>query len=256
MCFDEDAHPPIPVIAGGALESGLLTLSAADGNQFTAFRARASTPGGAGIVVVPDVRGLFRYYEELALRFAEAGVDAVALDPFGRTAGLGQRGADFDYMGHVKEVTYAGVSADLRATVEYLRSPEGGAPRSVFIVGFCFGGRLAFDASTLGLGLAGAIGFYGMPVGPRGDIPAPADVAGEMANPILGLFGGADAHITPDALAEFDAALTGADVEHLIVSYPDAPHSFFDRKQEEYADASADAWRQMLGFIAKHTAAA
>ena len=75
-------------------------------------------------------------------------------------------------------------------------------------------------------------------------------------NPILGLFGGADAHITPDVLDEFETALGRAGVEHRIVSYPDAPHSFFDRKYEEHAAAAADAWHQVLGFIAANTAAA
>ena len=78
MCFDLDSRPPIAEIAGGALDSTELTLEAADGNRFRAFRARATTPTGAGIVILPDVRGLHPFYEELALRFAENGVDALA----------------------------------------------------------------------------------------------------------------------------------------------------------------------------------
>ena len=73
MCFDLDSRPPIAPIAGGALDAERLVLTAADGNRFPAFRARAAEPTGAGIVILPDVRGLHPYYEELALRFAEAG---------------------------------------------------------------------------------------------------------------------------------------------------------------------------------------
>ena len=47
----------------------------------------------------------------------------------------------------------------------------------------------------------------------------------------------------------FDKALTDAGIEHRIVVYEGAPHSFFDRKAEEYADASADSWRQVLAFM-------
>lgn len=47
----------------------------------------------------------------------------------------------------------------------------------------------------------------------------------------------------------FRAALGAAGVANEIVVYPGAPHSFFDRKAEEHADASADAWRRMLGFV-------
>ena len=64
---------------------------------------------------------------------------------------------------------------DVRAAVERLRAVGPGRGRAIFTIGFCFGGRLAFLAKTLGLDLAGAIGFYGWPVGARGDIPAPAD---------------------------------------------------------------------------------
>ena len=46
-------------------------------------------------------------------------------------------------------------------------------------------------------------------------------------------------------------ALTAADVPHELVTYPDAPHSFFDRKADQYADASADAWRRVLDFVAQ-----
>lgn len=250
MCFDHDSRPPIPPIAGGALDSAELVLEADDGNRFRAFRARAAEPSGAGIVVLPDVRGLHPFYEELALRFAENGVDAVALDWFGRTAGTAGRGEDFDFMPHVARTTWAGISADVRAATAFLRSPDGGAVRAAFTVGFCFGGRMAFLTATLGLGLAGVIGFYGPPTGPgRNDAPAPVDVADRIASPVLGLFGGADAAIPPDAIAAFDAALAGAGVAHRLVSYPDAPHSFFDRKAADHAAASEAAWDEILAFI-------
>ena len=56
-----------------------------------------------------------------------------------------------------------------------------------------------------------------------------------------------------EAVAAFDAALSAAGVDHRIVTYPDAPHSFFDRKAAEYADASAAAWTEVLDFVAAHT---
>src|SRR6476660_10337035 len=124
MCFDLDSRPPMPAIAGGALDTTEMTLEAADGNRFRAFRARATTASGAGIVILPDVRGLHPFYEELALRFAENGVDALAVDWFGRTAGLGRRDDDFEYMPHVSQTTWAGVSADIRAAAEHLRMAD------------------------------------------------------------------------------------------------------------------------------------
>jgi carboxymethylenebutenolidase len=255
MCFDLDSQPPIPPIAGGSLDAGPLTLTADDGTRLNAFRARAAEPTGAGMVVLPDVRGLFPFYEELALRFAEHGIDAVTIDYFARTAGTAPRPADFDFAPHVGQTTFAGLSADIRAGAAYLRSPEGGAVRSLFTVGFCFGGRLSFDASTLGLRLAGVIGFYGPPVGPgRNDNPAPVDVVGRCECPVLGLFGGADAGIPPEAIAAYDAALTKAGIEHRLVTYDGAPHSFFDRKAHDYAEASAAAWDEVLALVRRFTA--
>ncbi len=92
MCFDDDSHPPIDPIAGAAIEHEVLELRAADGNRLAAFHALAERPSGIGMLVLPDVRGLFPYYEELALRFAELGVDALAIDYYGRTAGPGTPG--------------------------------------------------------------------------------------------------------------------------------------------------------------------
>ncbi len=253
MCFDLDSHPPIAPIAGGALDHEDLTLSAADGTQFAAFRARATTPTGAGIVILPDVRGLYSFYEELALRFAEAGIDALAIDYFGRTAGAHKRDADFSYPEHVQQTRLPELRADVTAGVEELR--RDGRVRSTFTIGFCFGGRLSYTAGTFGLDLAGSIAFYGMPVTDRPGFPAPISVAAAMASPILGLFGGADQAIPPEAVSEFDSALTAAGVEHDLVTYPGAPHSFFDKKAAEFGEAAADSWTRSLAFIKARTPA-
>ncbi|MBA2381964.1 MAG: dienelactone hydrolase family protein [Chloroflexi bacterium] len=254
MCFDLDSRPPIVPIAGGALDSSDLTLESGDGTQLRAFRARATSATGAGIVILPDVRGLHPFYEELALRFAENGVDALAIDYFGRTAGVGERGDAFDYKPHVEQVTWPNLQADITAATRHLRMHDEGRVGALFTVGFCFGGRIAFLSATLGLDLAGSIGFYGFPVGPgRGGTPAPADVADRMTNPILALFGGADGATSPEATREFDEALTKSGVEHRVVTYDGAPHSFFDRKAEEFADASRLAWDETLTFVRGHT---
>lgn len=256
MCFTPTSRPPIAPIRGGALDGTRIELTSGDGTRFAAFRARAADPTGNGIVILPDVRGLYQFYEELALRFAEAGVDAVAIDWFGRTAGTTPRSPDFEYMPHVGRTTWAGISADIAAGVAHVRSADGGAVGAVSTVGFCFGGRMAFDSATLGLGLGGVIGFYGLPAGSgRNDAPAPIDVVDRMEGKVLGLFGGADGAIPHAVVADFEAALGRAKVEHRIVEYEGAPHSFFDRSYEEHAAASEDAWDQVLRFIGADKAA-
>jgi carboxymethylenebutenolidase len=246
MCFELDSVPPITPIAGGAVDHRDLELESEDGNRFAAFAALPEEPSDTGVAILPDVRGLYRFYEELALRFAERGLAAVAIDFYGRTAGVGKRGDDFDYPVHRAQTTPEGVQADVRAGVQWLRDQGIG---SIFTVGFCFGGRHSWLAAAGGHGLQGAVGFYGMP---GGDSPSPIDRAGDMEAPILALQGGADQNITAELNAEFDHALTDAGVEHEVVTYPGAPHSFFDRKQEEFEDASADAWSRTLEFIERY----
>ena len=246
MCFDLDSLPPIPVIVGAAISHDDLVLRSADGTSFAAFAATPDEPTATGVVILPDVRGLYRFYEELALRFAERGIAAVAFDYFGRTAGAAKRDDDFEYMPHVGQLTDVAVQADTAAALDRLR--ELGAT-TLFSVGFCFGGRASWVAAATGHGLAGSIGFYGSPTRERGG-PSVVQLAEQIACPILALQAGDDQGITAEDNAAFEAALTSAGVEHEIVTYDGAPHSFFDRKHEQFADASDDAWGRTLAFIA------
>jgi carboxymethylenebutenolidase len=247
MCFPFDAIvPDLPagfrVMAGGAAGERH-TLTSADGTEFSSYLARAE--GATGVVVLPDVRGLFGFYEQLAERFADAGHPAIALDYFGRTAGLGPRDESFEYMPHVRRTKPETVAQDVDAALAFLRA-ETGIERAI-TVGFCFGGAQSFmQAAFHPAGLAGVVGFYGslQIEGQRWTL----ERAAEMTVPVLGLFAGEDQHITREQVSAFDRALV---VEHEIVIYEGAPHSFFDRKQEQYADQSADAWERILGFISK-----
>lgn len=252
MCFELDSDPPIPRIAGAAVEHRDLTLKAADGAEFAAFEATGGNPSGPAVVVLPDVRGLYRFYEELALRFAERGIDTIAIDYFGRSAGVGKRDDEFPFRDHVAQTTAEGVRQDTAAAVAHLRtsSPE----RRVFTMGFCFGGSNSWQQAANGLGFAGAIGFYGHPNRefPSGATPMVQRVS-EVECPILGMMGGADQGIPQEEVQRFDAALTGAGVEHEIRVYPGAPHSFFDRRYEEHAEACDDAWQRVLAFIEAHS---
>jgi carboxymethylenebutenolidase len=84
VCHDPDSGPPIPPIAGAAVSHDDLVLEAADGKRFA----------------------------------------AVAIDYFGRTAGVGKRGEDFPYKDHFAQTTSASVRADVAAAVAHLRSRD------------------------------------------------------------------------------------------------------------------------------------
>jgi carboxymethylenebutenolidase len=223
-----------------------MTLTAADGNKLMAYFARASQPTGAGMVVMPDVRGLHHFYKELAQRFAEAGIDAVAIDYFGRSAGMGDRSDTFEYMPHLENTTQEMIAMDVAAAIAYLKSKDGGAVTSVFTVGFCFGGSSSWNQSALQRELNGAIGFYGRP-------PRSETYISEMKAPLLLLIAGDDAATPLNASKEFEHKLKAADVPTEIHIYEGAPHSFFDRTFAQWKEAGDDAWRRMLAFVKKHS---
>jgi carboxymethylenebutenolidase len=249
MCAPFDARPPIAPVAGAAVTHRSEVLESDDGTRFAAFAAFPESPTDAcGVVILPDVRGLFAFYEELALRFAERGHPAVAIDYFGRTAGVGERAEDFPHMEHVALTRPEQIQLDVGAAVSFLRSPTVGGGDDVATVGFCFGGRHSWLSAGAGHRLKAAVGFYGNPAERDGQ-PGPTSLAASFEAPILALMAGDDANITPDMVAAFDAALTRAGVRHEVVTYPGAPHSFFDRRYAEFASASADAWERTLAFI-------
>ena len=245
MCYSDDARVPLPPIGGAAADQGDITLTASDGTRFGAYFARASRPTGAGMVVMPDVRGLHQFYKELAQRFAEAGVDAVAIDFFGRTAGIGDRSEAFEFMPHVEKTTPENIALDVAAARDYLETADGGGVGAVFTVGFCFGGSSSWNMSALVDGLNGCIGFYGRPARSEQYID-------RMKAPLLLLVAGADQATSPQEAEEFERRLTVAGVPHEQHVYAGAPHSFFDRSFEQWKDACDDAWRRMLDFVQRH----
>jgi carboxymethylenebutenolidase len=251
MCHPPGSRPPdvpadlLPISGGTGADDVILTSE--DAARFRARLAKAGE-GDRGVVIAPDVRGLHPFYEELAERFASAGVHAIAFDYFGRTAGTTPRGDDFAFREHVAKTTPATIQADIASAVGHLRGATDA--RRIYVVGFCMGGRQAFCASAEHVELAGVVGFYGRLSTRDGEEgTAPKDRAPRMRVPVLGLFGGADPSIPPSEVDEFDRALKEARVEHQFVTYPGAPHSFFDRTFAEHREACDDAWRRVLSFM-------
>jgi carboxymethylenebutenolidase len=238
MCHSTDSRAPGPPEPGEVAEHGPLELESADGTRFSAYRAVPAERRRGNVVLLPDVRGLHPFYEDLAQRFAEAGYQTVAIDYFGRTAGTGARGDDFQFRPHVDQVQAENVTADVAAAVAYLREQHE-AP--TFTVGFCFGGSQSWRQSAADLGLAGCIGFYGR-------IERFADVIERMRVPLLLLVAGADAATPVEDYHKLAERFDGLGTPYEMHVYDGAPHSFFDRSFAEWQDACADAWRRILAF--------
>ena len=238
MCHTDASRPPAAPGSVPAASDGPLELQATDGTRVLAHEARPTNPSGVGIVILPDVRGLHDYYRQLAVRFAETGSEAVAVDYFGRNAEVDDRSEAFAFRPHVEAATPEGIAADVAAGVAQLRGR--GATR-LFTVGFCFGGGYSWRQSADTAGLTGCIGFYGRP-------SLATDAVDRMAAPLLMLIAGADANL-PLADSEALAAAAAARVPVELVVFDGAPHSFFDRSFAEHEAHCARAWDEIRRFV-------
>ena len=243
MCHSHDSRPPAPPRSGPLAESTPSTLTAADGTRFSVSTALPADRARTGVVVLPDIRGLHPYYVALTERFAEAGVAAVALDWFGRTAGVcgsGTRDEDFDWQAHIPRTTPEGIDADVTAAIAHLRE-RAGADLPVVTVGFCFGGSHSWRLAAGNLDLAGCAGFYGRPA-------LVGDAADRAALPTVMLIAGADTATPVEQQLALAARMraAGADVDAVV--HDGAPHSFFDRSSADWADACRDAWDHVLAL--------
>lgn len=221
----------------------MLTLTSAGGTEFSAAYAAPAVSPRVGVVVLPDVRGLHPYYVALAERFAEAGLAAVAIDWFGRTAGVaegGVRDADFDWQSHIPQTTPDSIDADITAAIGYLRDRTT-EELTVVTVGFCFGGSQSWRQSGGNLDLAGCVGFYGKP-------SVVGDAASRARLPTAMLIAGADAATPVKDQLRLAETMRGGGAEVDAVVYEGAPHSFFDRAFAEWDEACRDAWEHVLAL--------
>lgn len=251
MCHSDESRAPEPPRRGPVGDHEEIELTASDGNRFRAYLAASDTEPWAQVVILPDVRGLHPYYEDLAVRFAEVGCRAVAIDYFGRTAGTARRNDAFDWKTHVAQTTPEGIATDAKAAVERLSAANQGKKLPTFSVGFCFGGANSWRLSAQELGLAGCIGFYGgrpmERVGPW--IP-------KLTAPLLMLLAGDDQGTPASEFEEFASRARAQRIEVEAHTYPHAPHSFFDRSFTEHRAACTDAWKRLLNFMERHSAVA
>lgn len=247
MCYDADARPPVTTPPRTTAAAEPIALTSGDGTVFGAYSATPAEVSGPSVLLLPDNRGLSGFYEHLAVHLAGQGHPTLAVDYFGRTAGADYRARDarFRDIGtlmpeHLAKLTRDGLYADFAAGIARLPAP-------VVALGFCMGGRFAFQTADKRFGLAGVIGLYGYPDALHG-ASGPLQLAPDLTAPILALWGGADEGIPADLVAAFDRALTAAGTDHAFVTYPGAPHGFFELAQD--AEVCADAWDRILRFLA------
>ncbi len=143
--------------------------------------------------------------------------------------------------------------ADLDATVAWAKS-QGGDTSKLGIMGFCRGGRNVWHYSTHNPNLKAGVAFYGSLIDKSDATPKSSiDLASEVKEPVLGLYGEADTGITPDQVKQMEDALKAAGKTAEFHEYPGAPHGFVADYRPSYRkDAAEDAWAKMTGWFKKY----
>jgi carboxymethylenebutenolidase len=235
------------------MTSQTVEVETADGSM-AIFEARASEPTGRAVIVVQEAFGVNSYIEQVTERFAGEGFDAVAPALFHRAGGGTAPYDDFAQVIPLYEgLTDDGILVDLDATFTHLEG-LGHSRASIGLVGFCFGGRVAFLAAARRT-FGASVGFYGGGiVTPRfPQFPALVDESATLKTPWLGLFGDEDGSIPVEDVETLRASLRSAPVPTEIVRYAGAEHGFFCNERPSFnAGVSADAWPRTLDWFDRH----
>ena len=224
------------------------------------LRGHVATPAGAGpfpgLVLIPDVRGLYEHYRDVARRFADAGFFTLALDPYSREGApaLPDMPSVFRWMRALPDDR---VLADVAAAVDFVAAEPAVRADAVGITGFCMGGQYALMAACRIERLAACVSWYGMLRYAEKDAIKPAsplDLASHLGCPYLGLFGAEDPIIPLADVEELRAILTRAGKNFEIEVYDGAGHGFYnDTRPEMYRPAVAErAWARATAFLHRH----
>jgi len=217
----------------------MIRLTAEDGHQFDAAIAGDADSARGGVVVIQEIFGLNAHIRSLPPRFAEAGFYAVAPALFDRATPGIELGYDADGREQgiaLKNKVDADALFDVSAAIA-----AAAAAGPVTIVGYCWGGSLAWRAATCLTGLAGAVAYYG------GELPSKAGLAAHC--PVLAHFGEQDKGIPMEGVNAFIAAQAGSQPPVTTHIY-DADHGFnCDARSQYDADAAALAWKRTLAFL-------
>jgi carboxymethylenebutenolidase len=224
------------------------------GGNMPVYYARPSGAQRPPIVLVcMEIFGLHEFIKDVTRRLGHAGAFAVAPDYYFRLGDMTKISDMQQLMPQVNSKSDAELFADLDATVAWAKS-QGGDPNRLGIMGFCRGGRNVWHYSAHNPNLKAGVAFYG-PLADKSDAAPKSsiDLAPEIKEPVLGLYGEADTGISVDQVHQMEAALkaNGKTAEFHI--YPGAPHGFVADYRASYRkEAADDAWDRMVGWFKKY----
>jgi len=240
------------------LSAGRFELPVRDGKMDAYYAAPAGKKGVPVVLVIQEIFGMHEHIQDVCRRFAREGYMAITCELYQRQ---GDAGAYTDIQkllaDIVAKVSDEQVLADLDACAAWAAGQGADASR-LGVTGFCWGGRVVWMYAAHNPAVKAGVAWYGRLVSGHSALQTrhPADIAGELHAPVLGLYGGQDASIPQsDVQAMKDALAKGSDAARQsdIVVYPEAGHAFYADYRPSYrADDAADAWQRALQWFGKY----
>jgi len=234
----------VDITVDGQTMEGYLTQPAASGRY-------------PAVVVIQEIWGVNSHIQSVTDRLPSQGYVGLAPALFHRegrmTLGLYE---EMDLaLARLGRCTDANIIADVKAAVAYLKAQPFVDPNRIGIVGFCFGGRVSYQAACNVPDLKAAVVFYGgrilQPLGGPG--PAPVEQTGNITAPILGLFGEDDGNPSPEDVEKIAAELKKHGKTYKFHMYPGCGHGFHCDGRASYRyEAAKDAWAKTIAWFDKH----
>ena len=238
------------------LDAGMANIAVTGGNMPVYFARPENVKNPPVILVCMEIFGLHEWVKDITRRVGHLGALAVAPNYYFRAETNGVDLTKIDDMKQLFSIVNAlpdtELFADLDATVAWAKS-QGGDTNRLGIMGFCRGGRNVWHYSTHNPDLKAGVAFYGTLIDKNDAAPKSSiDLAPEVKEPVLGLYGEADAGIKPDQVKQMEDALQAAHKTAEFHEYPGAPHGFMADYRPSYRkEAAEDAWAKMTAWFKK-----
>jgi carboxymethylenebutenolidase len=217
-----------------------------------------SRPAGKGpypgVIVIHENRGVTEYIQDVTKNLARAGYVGLSVNLVSRSLGADYPGGSDEAMNALRELSDADAMADLDAGVEYLKKQPVVFTNSVGCMGFCMGGRFSLLFAAHRKDLKAAVVFYGRTINKSTPLQpkSPIDLAPEIAAPLLGHFGAADAGIPVDDVKKLEEVLKKSGKTFDIKIYPEAKHAFHREGPNYHAEAAKDSWQRTVDWLGKY----
>src|SRR5580693_150038 len=239
------------------LKAGMADVPVTGGNMPVYFARPTNAQNPPVILVCMEIFGLHEWVKDITRRVGHLGAFAIAPTYYFRSETGGVDLTKIEDMKNIFPIVNAKTDtelfADLDATVAWAKS-QGGDTNRLGIMGFCRGGRNVWHYSTHNPNLKAGVAFYGTLIDKSDTAPKSSiDLAPEVKEPVLGLYGEEDAGIKVEQVQQMEDALKAAGKTAEFHEYPGAPHGFVADYRPSYRkEAAEDAWAKMTAWFKKY----